>query len=475
MFIYKMSRLPASMLGISFMTMMTSCPHYLVYQTGPDLIPEQPIKLQTRIDDEPRDHTIKSMVNFMTPAKKRHGLITYRIKDETHHFTWYFLKETEEPVRETEIKNQFGKYTMTLGNPKFLLAPAGKKTSYGEHFPRPTDISYYKVYEVLDFNPGHDVDRVRVSDQFTHNLTVYVDKPVYYALPCSVIVEGRTYKFVPDDKDIAFFLIDPVGDNDVVPHVATEDIFRTGPIDLQKRFYLGASSDCGDIKEKDVPFDHFLVYKTPTKDSTEFDIDLKTSNNLVYEHYTVSMTTHFMTPVQKIHNGYNFPVYHKNYHSKWHILNKKESDIKHVLIANQFSQEKLNISEPKFLIVPSDKEHNGTIYPLPDDLDHYQVHEVINYEIERDPVEVILSDQFQNHKLTNVRQPIYVAIPVAKVHGPNEFAIRRADTYLVFYNIDPLTRARPVEIKTKDQFSSNVLEIKSAILIGVPTKIDIVH
>jgi hypothetical protein len=142
--------------------------------------------------------------------------------------------------------------------------------------------------------------------------------------------------------------------------------------------------------------------------------------------------------------------------------------IRHVTIANQFTQEQeLEIHQAIGLLAPARKKLSGRKrWSEETKLDHYKVYRAFGPQVDWPPIR--LADQFGKRQ-TSVYYPVAFAVPVWKEHK-ERFEILNKDAHLTIYRIDT-SRDLPIVIHTLDQFFP-LYDLKLGVsrLLAVPTK-----
>lgn len=447
------------------------CSHFLVYDLKSAKVRPIEVQLQTRFDPIHYDHEIIELTHFTTPIEKRHHGKRYRMRQKDHHLTWYALKDTSEEQRSFIIRNQFGKsQEITTGDPKFLLVPSGKHTSLGEHFDIPTNISHYKVYEVVSYQNA-PADRVQVRDQFIRDLQVDVLQPIYYAVPVTKIHGNRITMRRNRDRDIIFYVLKSAEQKPVEPNVSAFDQFRRGPIELQKRVFLGAHSISRQIEPPE-KVGHFLVYDIadqPITAHAELEGRLFPGTLPV----VLNALSHFATPVEKQHEEAVNEIVDENHHAKWYEIEPGPFSGDTVSGTNQFGEYHYVLENYRQLMTPAGKEllDPNKTYPTPKTLSHYLIYRIRADLLGQNPGNAILTDQFTNNLEVNVTKAIYYGIPVAKTHKGKRFEILNELDDLVFYLIETKKEQElPLLAASRDQFARHPIDFRERLFLGVPSR-----
>ena len=469
----------AVLAGILFLLLFSSCRknHYLVYQTGPDLIPNEEITLRGRFDAMPVKHKVLALSNFGNPAIKVHDGKTYRMRNRRQHFTWYIIDSPAATQQEIIIDNQFGEQTFTLGEAKFLITPSAKRTG-SERFPIPRRLDHYKLYEITENNSDLMGVVVELSDQFADDVKVDVIKPEFFAVPVEKVHDSIVTPIRHKDRELVFYSFDLLGFEPGVPSpVFGRDQFRRGVLDIQNRKYLGVPTETLKVlpPEDEPPeladsLNHFLVYDVDDVPGLQHPFELQDRWHSDLTGFEANTLTHFVTPAEKIHDRDTFDILDPNHHATWYELQPASSDPRSLQISNQFGDQDLVLGDPKYLFTPAGKVHGGKPFPMPSDLDHYLIYEVTHLTSHFSIDQVDVGDQFKPFRRMDINAPLFYGVPVVKNHAGNVFEIVDTQNDIAFY---PIRVHWPVdsiaEIDASDQFREGTLTNLKPILLGVPT------
>ena len=194
--------------------------HFLVYSIQPHAQNE---RLSLRGQFETSGGFVRArvmrMANIANPVEKRHGGDTYAIPDNNEHFTIYDLRQpTVEPARTVVLENQFGTQTWTIGDTKFLFAPATKQGHADPEY-----LDHYKCYDVTKGTaPGVVMD---LSDQFGSITMIRVDTPKLFCVPVDKRHNKSQVDIIDESSHLAVYEIDHVDVPD--RNVWFTDQFRT--------------------------------------------------------------------------------------------------------------------------------------------------------------------------------------------------------------------------------------------------------
>jgi hypothetical protein len=224
------------------------------------------------------------------------------------------------------------------------------------------------------------------------------------------------------------------------------------------------------VKKAALPFplDHFLAYEVQ-KVEVGFKVRLTDQFAPVAKDAKLIAITHFANATRKVHAGASFGVEDGNAHLTWYALTQPQAEPRRtVRYRNQFGQHSVDIQEPSFLLVPTQKtSHAGSDFP--ERLDHYKCYRVIGVNTAPPLPVVKLGDQFGSRSNVQVKKPVFFCTPVRKQRGtarpPRLFD---AKTHLAIYALPAARKA--VVIKTKDQFGEHKLTVTRSVFLIVPTE-----
>ncbi len=219
--------------------------------------------------------------------------------------------------------------------------------------------------------------------------------------------------------------------------------------------------------------DHFKVYEIDTSDC-HWGVLLQGQFDKKEIPGTLTALTHFANPVEKTHiTGIKTAITDTNAHLNWYQLRQRKSEPKRtILFQNQFGQYSINIKNPNYLLVPTQKtSHKGSKFP--DSLDHFKCYKIIKINVQPPSVDSVnLKDQFGIEKNLMVREPVYFCVPVSKnLPGikPTGKIINEKD-HLVVYKIT--AKSYKKKIYVKDQFIKKPKELRvtRSVMLAVPTE-----
>jgi hypothetical protein len=172
----------------------------------------------------------------------------------------------------------------------------------------------------------------------------------------------------------------------------------------------------------------------------------------------------FANPVDKNGEGIGDP----DEHQRWYRLEDPEpTQASQVTYTNQFGTQKLRVGDPRYLVVPSQKDPHAP----PEPTNHYQCYEV-TWAPHKNKRIVQLDDQFGAEADVEVGDPRYFCNPVEKVvdpfGNPVFYPIRDPDNHLVCYDIEPKVD-HDLFVTTLDQFGPATLNVHTNELLCVPS------
>ena len=171
--------------------------HYKVYKEAAVEIPAL-FTLSLRDQFGTVNVEIIQRTRFATPASKD-GSVVY---DHNAHQSWFAINAAQ-PERNVLVTDQFGTYLWTLGDAKYLVAPAVKYPQPGD---APPERNHYLCYEATH---GAEVIRpVMVVDQFgTVQVTVVIGK--LFCNPVEkTLGDGTVFPIIDSQAHLACYLVE---------------------------------------------------------------------------------------------------------------------------------------------------------------------------------------------------------------------------------------------------------------------------
>ncbi len=218
--------------------------------------------------------------------------------------------------------------------------------------------------------------------------------------------------------------------------------------------------------------EHFKVYEV---EKVEVDFRVRLTDQLDDDPKEANLEalSHFANPTRKVHAGVQVGIKDNNRHLNWYAITQQQPEPRRTIrYLNQFGQHSVDIGNPRFLLVPSQKTSDeGSVFP--ESLDHYKCYEVIQVNTAPVPPVVTLGDQFGSEQNVQVGKPRFFCFPVMKERvGAGSHDIVNADDHLAVYEIPP--KAHQLEIKARDQFGKRALKVIRSVLLAVPTEKQVV-
>jgi hypothetical protein len=217
--------------------------------------------------------------------------------------------------------------------------------------------------------------------------------------------------------------------------------------------------------------DHFQVY-TVKEVKASFDVKLTDQFAAAAKKGQIATITHFSNASRKSHGQTDVGISDTNAHLTWYSLKQPLPEPRRtVRFKNQFGQHSVDIREPRFLLVPTQKtSHAGSAFPKT--LDHYKCYAVIKINTAPPLPIVKLGDQFGTRN-AQVGKPLLFCTPVSKQRKDEKPPkLFDAKTHLAIYALPEV--AKTVNIKTKDQFGSHALTVLKSVMLAVPTEKQVV-
>lgn len=169
-------------------------------------------------------------------------------------------------------------------------------------------------------------------------------------------------------------------------------------------------------------------------------------------------------PVKKtLSDGTSTPITDFNAHLELYtIASSVLQPNRKVVVANQFGQKRLLVTQPFFIAVPTAKNTQ----PPPDNLDHFQCYRATGALLR---VKVNLVDQFQDAGTDhNGLRPFALCNPVEKLHGDIVTPIKNPEDHLVCYTMKPVDFTGQAAVR--NQFSPGQRSIRQADILCVPSQ-----
>jgi hypothetical protein len=212
--------------------------------------------------------------------------------------------------------------------------------------------------------------------------------------------------------------------------------------------------------EMPVGLDHYLLYKVEYSPYWEIAVNLtdQFGGNATV---TVHQPAYFANPVQKTYKGEVTDILNPDVHAVIYAISGAPFETQ-LQIDNQFGNQTLDVSDPHYMAVPSEK----VVPPVPP-LDHFKCYDVVNAT---DPYGIIvdLEDQFVSLSAWMVpTRAEWFCNPVTKWHDGNVTSIVNPNNHLTIYNIGSWDRFWHVEIV--NQFGPQNLTVSGPVALAVPT------
>jgi hypothetical protein len=217
--------------------------------------------------------------------------------------------------------------------------------------------------------------------------------------------------------------------------------------------------------------EHFHVYQVQKVD-VPFAVALTDQFDPAAKDGKIETITHFANPARKSHGGGQFGVNHPERHLTFYTLKQGQAEPRRtVRFRNQFGQHSVDVRDPVFLLVPTQKTSAGNAFP--DSLDHYKCYEIVTVNTAPPLPVVTIGDQFGLRQNVQVGKPRFFCPPVEKeVAGQPPKPIQNGVDHLAVYDLPP--QAQTVTIETKDQFGGHALDVLESVLLIVPTEKQVV-
>jgi len=172
----------------------------------------------------------------------------------------------------------------------------------------------------------------------------------------------------------------------------------------------------------------------------------------------------FANPVKKTYNGVTSPIPHPNAHLTWYKFAKPEMTGKRrVVFRNQFGEQRCELAEAIFLLVPTQKVETGS--SMPRAYNHFKAYTVTSQQFSQR--RLALQDQWDRQPVTvNVVKLVYFLNPVSKKGEPIPNPRYHLACYATQGGVAPPVR----QVTIKNQFGDNRLTPTTPTMICVPTE-----
>lgn len=357
-----------------------------------------------------------------------------------------------------------GRLYFYKGNGAGGMAPPVPKVDLAADFPvagTPTGLALF------DLEPDGDLDLI-VGGSADGSHYVYTNDGLgNFAKPAGSVFDVQNYTGI-DTHDY-----DGDGDHDVVlvdwttrRLLYVENMGGVLAAPLAVGIVAGPSIGIGAPQPK-IPeptgLDHFECYLSTATRPVDASVSLE--DQFGRDKARVREAVRFCNPVRKIHGDKSTPIQNPDAHLKFYRIESSEpARTRQVHVSNQFGQnQKLQVSEPLFLAVPTQKRHPGQHGPAKG-LDHFKC-----YRADGEPVKAVvdLRDQFLFSREVGVHSPFALCNPVTKEHAETVTKVQHPDDHLMCYRID--RRPFQTDVRTRDQFGEEGFPVKDADLLCVPS------
>jgi hypothetical protein len=172
-----------------------------------------------------------------------------------------------------------------------------------------------------------------------------------------------------------------------------------------------------------LPENHYLVYEVPQVYTFPGPITL--GDQFGFFTTPDALFDKFATPVSK--NGE--PIFEPMLHQTWWNIFDPQS-IWWVLIANQFGQQRWQVKDGRYLVLPAFKNQPGTLPPW----NHYKCYDAWGPDMN---IPVLLHDQFGTRQLVATKPKLFCN-PVEKIMPDGiRYPIIYPETHLACYELQP--------------------------------------
>jgi hypothetical protein len=246
-----------------------------------------------------------------------------------------------------------------------------------------------------------------------------------------------TYDEMPQEREV-----------EVLNQFGLQNLTVYGPIAL-------AVPTTKEEHEAPVGLDHYLLYEVDNPQYQGVAINLTDQFGGEPE-FIVTETAFFANPVQKTYKGNVTEIVNPDVHAVGYWITGASFGTQ-IQVDNQFGNQTLDVSDPAFLVVPSEK-----LAPPVPPLDHFKCYEVAD-ALPLVDVYVELTDQFTWYD-AQVLEADWFCNPVQK----NSEEIVNDDNHLTVYNITPDYQDYWY-VEVFNQFGYQQMEVYGPVALAAPT------
>jgi hypothetical protein len=212
------------------------------------------------------------------------------------------------------------------------------------------------------------------------------------------------------------------------------------------------------------PLDHFKCYNT-TESTLERPFLVTLDDQFVTgDVVQVVNAVWFCNPVQKTSQGVTTPILEPaNHLTLYPFAIKETAPRRRVTIDNQFGLQTINVTAPRLLAVPTEK--NGD--PMVDPINHFKCYEATGPALN---APVTLVDQFHTEQ-ARLLAPRYFCNPTAKTfNGVTEPIVDGPPLdHLACYKLTPSDQPPVDFVQVDNQFDSEIFKIEPSQFVCVPS------
>jgi len=354
-----------------------------------------------------------------------------------------------------------GTFNNTAAAETTFTMPARDVTVTANFEPVPPD--HFKFYEVDDETAPNVEEVVQLTDQFGTVNNATVGEAVFFGNPVEKVHGDITTPIADLNRHYTLYELElqgePQGYRVMVNNQFQDDVELTvyGP------FYLAVPTQKED-HEAPVCLNHFLVYEA---NGPVVNDEVVLSDQFIQDQVAVPYEpVLFANPVQKTVGSVVTDIEKPNEHWVLYDIEGPPIEKSGLQITNQFGPQTLDLLNPEYLAVPSQK----ISWEQP--LDHFKTYWAIwGEEPPMYEVPVQLEDQFVTINAI-VNEPYLFANPTHKVVFPEEewTPISHPNYHLTFYDIEHDGDLLVWEVTVDNQFGNGqVLYVDGPFYLAVPT------
>ena len=338
--------------------------------------------------------------------------------------------------------------------PTTIFIMPAQNVTVTAHFVGPLD--HFKGYQVDYKTAPYIGESVSLEDQFVA-VNATVEWALFFCNPVGKVHDQEETPVSNPDHHLTLYNIHYEGKArtwqvEVKNQFGTQNLTVLGPIGL-------AVPTQKDGLPPPVSLDHFLLYSVMY--GAPLGVSVGLIDQFVDEQVDVGEPVLFANPVQKTVGDEVTEIENPDKHLVFYAIEGGVFQTQ-VQIDNQFGEQTLDVGNPYYLGVPSEKVNFVEVKPL----DHFKCYDVVDAP----PLDVYvdLMDQFDYYDNVQVKYANWFCNPVEKtLEVPT--AIVNPDNHLTIYtllNVEP----QMWQVEVESQFGLQELTVVGPVALAVPTQ-----